>query len=423
MPSPALFRPEALAAQHEQWLGAIRIAQPIERHLAVGAALAIVALIGAFAIGGSYTRRATVPGFLEPVDGTLRLTAPAVGIVVESRVREGARVARGDVLYTLSGERRSASGLTQALIGDQLDSRRAMIVTDRRRSDERHRARVRAARERLVAIDAEFGRLEREATINRARSAIADRNVERFASLERTGFVAPLQVQARVDDALVLQAQAENYARLRANLARERIGLAGQVDESRMQADGERAELDRARAALEAETAENEARRTTVVAAPFAARVTGLAVRPGQWVGPGALLATLIPDDAVLEAQLFATTRQVGFVGVGQRVRLRYAAFPYQAFGIGEGTVASVESSPYAPQELSPQVVATLASAGVAAHEPVYRIVVALDAQVIVTNGTPRRLTSGMVFEADVLQERRRLYAWVLEPLFAVTGR
>ena len=423
MSSPALFRSEALAARHEQWLGTIRIAQPLGRHLAVVAALAIIALVLAFAIGGSYTRRATVPGFLEPAAGSLRLTAPAVGVVVEARATEGARVAAGDVLYTLSGDRRSASGLTEALIGDQLVMRRAALDADRRRSDDRHRSRTLAARERLTAIDAELARLQREATINRARAAIAARNVERFDALEKTGFVAPLQTQARVDDALVLAAQAENYERLRANLARERVGLASQIDESRLQAEGERADVERARAALEREAAENEARRTTVVTAPFAARVTGLSVRAGQWVGPGALLATLIPDDAPLEARLFATTRQVGFVAAGQRVRLRYAAFPYQKFGIGEGTVRLVEASPYAPQELPIQVAATLASSGLPPHEPVYRIVVTLDAQTLMTAGDAHALAAGMVFEADILQDRRRLYEWWLEPLFAMTER
>lgn len=423
MSPPALFRSEALAARDEQWLGTIRIAQPPARHLAAVGALAVIALVVGFAIGGSYTRRATVPGFLEPSAGSLRLSAPAVGLVVEARASEGARVAAGDVLYTLSGDRRSTSGLTEALIGDQLAARRLALDADRRRSDERHRGRTRAARERLSAIDAELARLEREASINRARASIAARNVERFDALEKTGFVAPLQTQARVDDALVLAAQAENYERLRASLVRERVGLASQIDESRLQAEAERADLERTRTALDREAAENDAHRTTVVTAPFAARVTGLSARPGQWVGPGSLLATLIPADAPLEGRLFATTRQVGFVAAGQRVHLRYAAFPYQKFGVGTGTVRLVEASPYAPQELPAQVAATLASSGLPTQEPVYRIVVALDAQAIEVAGETRPLAAGMAFEADIVQDRRRLYEWWLEPLFAMTAR
>ena len=235
--------------------------------------------------------------------------------------------------------------------------------------------------------------------------------------------MAPSQAQARVDDALVIRGQQENLKRIAANLRRERIGLVGQLDESRMQADGEALDIARSFAALEQERTENEARRTTVVTAPYAAVVTGIAAHPGQLVGAGGLLATLIPEGRRLEAQLFASTRQVGFVETGQRVHLRYAAYPYQKFGMGTGVVETIEQSPYAPQELPSQVVATLGGDAPSGSEPVYRIVVRLDAQTIDAYGRPQALKPGMIFVADVIQDRRRLYEWLLEPVYGLSGR
>jgi membrane fusion protein len=418
-----LFRPEALDAQSTHWLGAIRLAQPIGAVVAALVGLGVIALIAAFASFGSYTKRATVPGSLEPAGGVLRLTAPAAGLVVETHVAEGRRVAAGDVLFVLSAERRSASGSTQALIGTQLDARRSTLQRDARLSAERHRARSGAATGRLAAIDVELVQLARETDINTAREALAQKNVERFEELARTGFIAPSQAQARLDEALVIRGQRENFRRLTANLQRERIGLVGQLDESRMQADGEALDIARSLAALEQERTENEARRTTVVTAPYAAVVTGIAARPGQQMGAGGLLATLIPDGQRLEAQLFASTQQVGFVEPGQRVHLRYAAYPYQKFGMGSGVVATIEQSPYAPQELPSQVIATLGANAAFGAEPVYRIVVNLDAQTIETYGRRQALKPGMVFVADVIQDRRRLYEWLLEPIYGLTGR
>ena len=422
-PGGPLFRPQAIAAHATHGLGTIRLAQPIGDVVCAGLALLVLSLLGAFAVFGSYTRRATVPGLLEPVGGVLRLTAPATGTIESSRVAEGQRVATGDVLFVLSGERRSASGSTQALIAAQLAARRASLDRDRRLSIDRADARVRTTRERLDAIDVELARLSREAAIVAAREAIAQKNVERFDELARTGFIAPAQAQARLDDALVIRAQLENVGRIDAGLRRERIGLASQLAESRQQAEREAEELARGLAALEQEGSENEARRATVVTAPFGATVTGIAARVGQQLGAGGLLATLIPDGAVLEAQLFASTRQVGFVAPGQRVRLRYAAYPYQKFGIGEGSVASIERSPYAPQELTPQAAAVLGAATLAVGDPVYRIAVVLDAQTIDTYGKPQALRSGMVFEADILQDRRRLHEWLFEPIHGLVGR
>ena len=37
--------------------------------------------------------------------------------------------------------------------------------------------------------------------------------------------------------------------------------------------------------------------------------------------------------------------------------------------------------------------------------------------------GNAQPLQAGMVVEADVLQEKRKLYEWVLEPLYSLTGK
>ena len=423
MSTGSLFRQEALDAQATQWLGTIRIAQPIGHFAAATMAIIVVALIAAFAFFGTYTKRATIPGLLEPAGGTLRLTAPANGMVISARVAEGQHVAVDDVLFVLSGERISSSGATQAMIGEQLDLRRAALARELKLSAERHASRMRTSRERLAAIDIEFVQLGHEAEIGAAREAIARKNVERFEDLARTGFVSPAQAHAKVDDVLVLKAQRENYKRVKANLVRERAGLAGQLSDSRLQADTERADIERNLAVLAQERSENEARRTTVVHAPHAGTVTGIAAHAGQVIGAGGLLATLIPQGAPLEAQLFASTRQAGFVDPGQRVHLRYAAYPYQKFGMGEGIVKWIEKSPYAPQELPTQVIATLGPGALQGAEPVYRVVVALDAQSIETYGVAQPLKSGMVFEADVIQDTRRLYEWLLEPVYGLLGK
>ena len=54
--------------------------------------------------------------------------------------------------------------------------------------------------------------------------------------------------------------------------------------------------------------------------------------------------------------------------------------------------------------------------------EPVYRLRVELEAQTIMAYGTPEPLRPGMLVEADILGENRKLYEWMLEPLYSVYG-
>ena len=46
-----------------------------------------------------------------------------------------------------------------------------------------------------------------------------------------------------------------------------------------------------------------------------------------------------------------------------------------------------------------------------------------LDEQCVTVHGKPHPLQAGMMLQADILQERRRLYEWALEPLYTVTRK
>jgi membrane fusion protein len=109
----------------------------------------------------------------------------------------------------------------------------------------------------------------------------------------------------------------------------------------------------------------------------------------------------------------------------GQRVLLRYQAYPYQRFGHYEGVVVSVSRAALSPSELPVQLagLTSLTGFGSGAAEPIYRVTVALASQSVMAYGAQVPLQPGMTLEADVALERRRLFEWVLDPLYAVTGQ
>ena len=55
---------------------------------------------------------------------------------------------------------------------------------------------------------------------------------------------------------------------------------------------------------------------------------------------------------------------------------------------------------------------------------PVYRVTVSLPTQAIAVYGKSQQFEAGMTLEADILQDRRTLIEWVLDPLLsAAKGR
>jgi len=140
--------------------------------------------------------------------------------------------------------------------------------------------------------------------------------------------------------------------------------------------------------------------------------VTPGVAEPGR--DPSQPLASILPAGGVLEAHLLVPSRSAGFLVPGQTVALRYEAFPYQRFGSYAGRITEISRTLILPNE---------AALPLQLLEPAYRVAVALDSQSVKAYGKDLPLQAGMLLDADIRLDRRRLYEWLLDPLYSVLGR
>jgi membrane fusion protein len=124
-----------------------------------------------------------------------------------------------------------------------------------------------------------------------------------------------------------------------------------------------------------------------------------------------------VPKGTRWRAYLFVPSEAIGFVRVDDPVLLRYRAYPYQKFGQYQASVVSIARTALSANELSASGIQSASS------HTYYRITVALKSQTVTAYGKPQPLEAGMTLQADILQDRRRLYEWVLEPLYSMTGK
>lgn len=131
----------------------------------------------------------------------------------------------------------------------------------------------------------------------------------------------------------------------------------------------------------------------------------------GQFADPRRLQMEIIPNDSVLEAELFVPARAIGFVEPGQKVRILYEAFPYQQFGTYGGRVVKVSQTILTGND---------ASGPLALKEPAYRVTAALDRPDIDAYGKRVPLQADMLLRADIILAKRSLVSWFLDPLLSV---
>ncbi|MFZ6746796.1 HlyD family secretion protein [Undibacterium sp. JH2W] len=431
--SSPLFRPEVTAALGSQWMGSIRLAQPLSASLIAIVALIIAAVLIAYITFGSITKKARVTGITVPVGGQLSVAAPNAGILLTTHVKEGEQVQAGQILFTLSTERQNSQGEITALVAQQLASRADSMAAEQRLRQSQYQEKKQALQQRLANLAQEHTQLEQELLLAQRRQQLAQQSVAKYETLQSNGYVSAAQTQQKQEDLLDISTRLSTLQRNKTQLQANQIALQSELDSLLNTLATDLSQIERAKASLKQEAAENANRQALQIIATQAGIVSALTNQPGQAINAGQVLASLIPVDAKavdtnsLEAHLYAPSRTAGFIQPGQEVLIRYAAFPYQKFGLHKATVVDVSRTPFAPSELPQNLATTILSNaqqainGFNSNEALYRIKVRLHEQSINAYGQPQALKPGMTLEADVLQDSRKIWEWVLEPVLAMT--
>ncbi len=383
------------------------------------AAAAVGLAIILFLAFGSYTRRATITGQLVPQAGVIRVLTPQAGVVLEKQVAEGQLVKKGDVLFVLSSDRIGLDTREiQADIGKQVGERKSSLQEEMARNRTVESAEVGFLERRAATLRAEGEAIAKQIEQQRVRLKLGEDARERYQGLADKDYIARDQLLQKELELSEQQTRMHALQRDALVAQRELATTLQEITNTRVRFTNQNALLARGISMAEQELTEVEARRRVVITAPEAGRATLVAAEVGQAVDPARPLLNLVPDGARLEARLYAPSRTVGFLRKGDPVLLRYQSFPYQKFGQQEGEVTSVSNNAVPSPEL-----AGFALPDVPPGEPVYAVTVALRQQSVMAYGEQRPLAAGMRLDGDVLLENRKLYEWMLEPLYSITGK
>ena len=397
----SLFRPEVSESLSDRF-GAPRLSSPpwLTIYTVLFVALGAFALIVATAV--RLPRTETVPGWLVPAAGDIRLVAPRSATITDVFVREGQAVEQGEPLFALENRSTLANGSSVdeellTSIEEQVDQLTQQIEA----TGLSYRAReVQLEARRQGHVDTMTnlrGRLELQDGRERLQAA----QVEQIRSLIQRGAGSRLEEQRRSEILLQVRQVREE---LLGQLLTHQSELTQTIAEIEGLAAEEAAEMARLRAQL-SELRQDRIRAdhdfVARVTAPLSGRVATILVHTGQNVQTGAPVLSLLPRDSVLKAQLLAPSRAVGAIDVGQQVRLRFEAFPSLEHEPASGFVEAISQTILQPGDIAFPT---------SQSEPVYRVTVAIDQQFVEVSGRQVPLQPGLLLHADIVVEERSLF-------------
>ena len=418
-----LFRSEALQSRQQKLLGEILLVRPLPFTLLTAGLAAIAIIVILFFCFASYTSRVSVSGYLVPDLGVVKVFPQQAGIIIEKKVNEGQMVKQGDVLFILSSERQSSTlGDTQAAISQQVELRRQSLHDELNKTRLLQADEKRGMQAKLASLKKELLNLDAQLQGQQERLLIAENTYNRFNNLLKQHFISAEQLQQKQTELLDQKNKMQTLEREQINVRREVSNQEAALNNLPIVQQNLLSQMERTITSTSQELSESEAKRRLVITAPESGIVTQVVDGTGQLVDATRPLLSIVPSAAKMQAHLYAPSRAIGFIKPGDKVLLRYQAYPYQQFGQATGHLKTVSRTAAPIADISAMQSLAVANANTS-NEGLYKITVELEQQDISVHGSRQALQAGMALDADIMQEKRKLYQWVLSPLFGITGK
>lgn len=424
------FAPDLLAIQE----------RPPERlpRAILASVVVLVAILLAWAAFAKLDIIASADGRLVPASFTKVVQPPEAGVVSEILVKDGDAVRLGQVLLRMDARLSTAD--TQALGTDVALRRLTLQRIDAELGGRSVRPTPGDRADLYIQVDNQF-KARRQAyedalaqeteALNKARGEFAAaqqvlqklvqtapvyrQSAEAYRKLVAEGFVGEIAAAEKLREAVEkeqdLKTQAATVGSLQAAIAQGEKRIAAVRSQYRSQLEDLRVETLAIlnRSAQEFEKSNVKAGMLEI-RSPAEGIVKDLAVTArGAVVAAGAPLLNVVPVGESLQAEVLLKNEDVGFVGTGQAARIKVAAYPFQKYGMLEGSVGLISADAADPRQVPPGQ----------APQLTYRALLKLEAAALLSAATGESLplTPGMLVTAEIHQGRRSVLEYLLSPV------
>jgi len=413
-----LFRRQAASNSQAQYLGNIHLARHASLDLiAICAAIILIAAF-LFSYFGKFQKKARLPGWVIFNEGVISVGPKEAGTIVEILAKEGAPLEAGQSLFRITSDHNTEKGNFSELVSKTIDRRRKAINDEKKFTIETAQQRAIALRAKSRGIEANIENSKLDLAKSSRIEKHAAARINQYRDLEEKGFFSKLQIHEKEEELLNIQSKLITARRALTNSIGDLNDVSADIKSNEILLKSALSKFERDLAGLDQEAAVND-RTRWVITSPVKGRLAALHVRSGSNVQNGQSLATIqsFGNDKknTIGIELYAASKNIGFIEQGQKIWVRVGAYPYQKFGMLQGTVESISSAPINQQELPAGLLPSLTS--LQSNEPLYRVKAILKGGELSHGATKVNVVPGMSVDADVLKERRSILEWAFEPL------
>ncbi len=410
-----LFRKEVIKAKEQRMLGRVIMTQPLSIYVICIVVFVVYLLLSFYLTQAHYSRKETVKGYLIPEKGVMKVYSNRTGVIEYLYVKEGDKVMQGDNLVKIKNSQSLSSGVELSVaLAKELSTQIDTLNQEYDATTLMYEKDLLSITRQLTQLYQSLKVIEKAQKTRLRKLALKKRQITNNKRLYDKGYLSSNQfdlLQGEYLDDL------ESSDRLEKELVTIQIQIS-ELESERLiypeQKILKQSAIKRQISELAAQLAELKNQYEFIKKAPETGIVTTIQPTVGSRVDINAPLLSIIAIDSPLEIELLLPSRSAGFVQVGDKVNIRFDAFPYQKFGLVVGEISNIDKSLILPAEkiLPIQI-----------DQAMYRVRASLNQQSIKAYGKAFPLKVGMIADADIILEKRSLLEWLLDPIYAVKGK
>lgn len=415
-----LFRKEAVDYQNAKWMGKALLTRGYPAWSVLFISMVFIAILVLFLIYGDYTRRINVIGEITTQPRAINLFSPQQGIIVDTQVKVGDRVTKGTPLYQLDVSRVTHSGNvtenTTGAINSQITHIEKIIAT----LEHNKKTTLNTLNQQLEQYYAAHAKSQE--LVDNAERGMEDMrdSMVNYEEYQQKGLINKEQFN---NQRYLYYQQQNAFQSLKTQVIQESLQITRMQSELITQSadfDNQISQYQYQLNDLQRQLTEVDAKGLIIINAPSDGKIESLSVTEGQMVNPGDSLAQLIPTSHdSYHLVLWLPNDSVPYIHPGDKINIRYEAYPYQKFGQFPGRISSISRVPASAQEMSTYNSALLLQNNTA-NQSYYKVMVALENSYLKESGEEIHLTDGMKAEATLFLEKRPIYQWMLSPFYDI---
>lgn len=377
----------------------------------------------------------------------VKIVQPAdSGIVEKILVREGQRVAAGQVLLRM--DPKDADADTKALrvqlalrslelrrIDAELGGRQllqdpadpvdlfAQVAAQERADRAAYLDSKAQAQDQLTRAQNEYASGEANLAKLEQTNPILRSQAEAYADLGKRGYAPEVLVgdkeRAYLENARDLQAQKATVTGLAAAQSQAMEQLREVTAKYRSDLENQRVDAEGDYRKTQSEWAKQQHKLALLeLRAPVAGVVKNLATHTvGTVVSAGTMLLSLVPDRVPLVAQVMIRNSDIGFAHEGQKVKIKLAAYPFEDFGMLTGKVVQISPDAADASGESSKENSSAGQPGTQQQTASFKALVSLDSQALNAHGETLSLTAGMEVVAQIYEGRQTVLDYLISPI------